>query len=227
MKIHRLSTIICFVLSVCSIILSLFCKALLQSILLNIFAGAFLSFLLSLTAYHIEKTTTIGLITYYCSKYTMEIANLIPLIIGIENDRYNNDWNDIKSKLVNNTEVHYSILKLLSIHDERLLQIKGYYPFCRKNKKNLEIHKLICLLAKINGAIQYCNLAYNLEHNPTYKLETNIIDFDEETFKNQVDIILQSNNNRVYQNFLKLYENVYQRFPSKSIYNTDWEEKCS
>lgn len=58
-------------------------------------------------------------------------------------------------------------------------------------------------------------------------MEKEDIGFSEEELKKQVDIILQTNNNCEYQRFLEIYKAVQDRSPSASVYNSNWEGKCS
>jgi len=195
---------------------------------IGIFASSFVVWLTYLGAYFIVKKRTVGMVNYYCREYIFEISNLIPLLLEISEDRicrYN--WNDIKMRIEHDSNVQSIVQKLLRIHNDRLLSIDGYYPILRGDKKNLQIHHLICMLAKINTAIQYCNTAYKLANNMIYKMEQDDIAFSEENLKVHVDIILQTNGNNEYQRFSELFKIVQKQNPAVSVFNSNWEGKCS
>ena len=243
MKVYRFGIKTCFGICIVSLASCVFAFALINyinidqdvcvynlvyDICLGIFASSFVVFITYLGAYFIEKKKIIGLVEYFCGEYISELSNLVPLLIEIFDDRtckYN--WEEIKPKIEQNPEVHSITLNLLRIHNERLLAVEGYFPMQKRNKNNLQIHHLICMLAKVNGAVQYCDLAYRLSNNIVYRMEKEDVGFSEEELKKQADIILQTNNNCEYQRFLEIYKAVQDRSPSASVYSSNWEGKCS
>lgn len=199
--------------------------------LFNLSSGIFCSALVvAITytgAYRIEKVKTIGLTTYYCGNYMLELSNLIPLLVNSNPDgEIKYCFGNIINIVKHDKHVHSVISDLLVLHNERLLTIDGFYPLFRTNKKNLETHYLLCLLAKINGAIQYCDTAYKLENNLVFKKEALDFNYTDEELVEQLKIILQHNNND-YQRLLSTYKSVINRRKPASVYKTDWEKKCS
>ena len=171
MKVYRFGIKICFWLCIVSLAICIIAFALINyinkaqgvcgynlayDIFLGIFASSFVVLITYLGAYFIEKRKTIGMIEYFCGEYISEMSNLIPLLIEIYDDRTcKYKWEKIKPKIEQNSEVHSITLNLLRIHNERLLTVEGYFPIQKRNKNNLQIHHLFCMLAKINGAVQY------------------------------------------------------------------------
>lgn len=192
----------------------------------GIFCSALVVAITYTGAYRIEKTKIIGLTTHYCGNYILELSNLIPLLVNSNSDgEITCCFRDVIDVVKHNKCVHSVISGLLVLHNERLLAIDGFYPFFRTNKKNLETHYLLCLLAKINGAIQYCDTAYNLENNLIYKREASDFDYTDKKLIEQLKIVLQIDNDD-YQRLLSIYKAVINRSKPVSVYNTDWEKKC-
>jgi len=247
MRIYRIGIKTCFLLCIISLACCLLFLGLISSsyndqtnndqsmtinnfaydISIGIFASGFVVFLTYFVAYFIEKKKTIGKIKYYCSEYILELKNLIPLLIEISEDgAYKYNWENIKTIIEGDSKVNRIIQKQLRIYNDRLLNVEGFFPILKGNKKNLQIHHLICMFAKVNGAVQYCNTAYELKNSIILKLEQEDLDFSEEKLKEQLDILLQTNENKEYQRFLELITKVQKQYQSPSVYNSTWESKC-
>lgn len=186
---------------------------------LSIFCSAIVVVLTYIGAYRIEKKKTINFIIYYCSKYIKEVGNLIPLLT---NELKEENIYEIKKRIESDIKINESVKRLLNIHEEMLLNVSGYFPFLKKNKNNLNVHILVCMLVEINEAIHTFDIVYKVNNNILYKNE---IFYKEENLIEQLKLILQIDDNR-YKKFLEVYKAVNDRNKIESIYNTNWKEKC-
>lgn len=230
MRIYRngiyLSAFLCItivLILLCSMIFSYPIYASIENILLGIFASSLVVLVTYIGAYYIEKRKTIGLINRYCGNYVNELSNLIPMIADVNNGTFSFNMGEVVSKIKFDESVHDEIVKLDKIHEDRLFAVDGFYPLKRKNKNNVEIHHLMIMLAKINTSIQYCDIAYKVTNNPIYRKE---VDYSDEKLKKYLKVILQVENSE-YQEFLTLRKSVINKNRPLTIFNSEWNGKCS
>ena len=199
----------------------------LENLLLGVFASAFVALVTYIGAYHIEKKKTIGLIKKYCCEYISEFSNLVPLLIDIsETGICSFCWEELISKIKNCNDIHQVIIRLCKIHEERLYTVEGFFPVFRKSKNNLTVHRLIIAFAKVNAAIQYCDVAFMLNNSIVYKMERDDINYSDEKLKEHLKTILQHNDDK-YEIFLELLKQVNAMSQPHTVFDPKCEEKCS
>ena len=197
-----------------------------ENLLLGVFASAFVVFVTYVGAYHIEKRKTIGYIKKYCYDYILEISNLIPLLVDIEDSGLCSfNWNSLINKIKNDKEIHEVVVKLCKIHEERLYTVDGYFPFLKKSDNNLAVHRLLIAFAKINCSLQYCDRTYLLNNNVMCKIERDDISYSDEELKNYLKVILQKDNND-YKKFLELVKKVNTLGKANTVFDKNCENKC-
>ena len=193
---------------------------------LGIFCSAIVVIITYTGAYQLEKRKIIGQIKFYCTKYIAELSNLIPLLTHLEGEEIKANVPEIIEKIKYNSDVHNVVNQLVEIHDERLLAIDGFYPFMRKNAANLEVHHLICRLAKINCSIQFFDAIYKKYNNPIYAAELNPEQCSDDELRKHINVIMQINNDD-YEKFIELFKKLIEKRSFSSVFNTDWEKRCS
>ena len=192
---------------------------------LGVFCSAVVVIITYTGAYQLEKRNIIGRINFYCAKYIAELSNLIPLLTYLDGGKLNANVSDIIEKIKYNSEVHEVVNRLICIYDERLLAIDGFYPFMRKNTANLEVHHLICRLAKLNYSIQFFDAVYKKCNNPIYAAELRPEQCSDDNLLQHINVILQINNDD-YQKFAKLFDKLINKYNFPSVLNDNCEEQC-
>lgn len=216
-----------FIPLLCNIIWQLYMAPSVENLLLGVFASAFVALVTYSGAYNIEKKKTVGLLARYCGEYIREWSNLAPMLMEIQPDgicKYS--WAEVINKIKTNSSVHNVVVKLCAIHEERLYTVEGYFPILRKAKKNLEVHHLIIAFARVNTAVQYCDIAYLMSNNIACQMERDDIDYSDNELKEYLKVILQNNNDE-YKKFLKSVEKVFAISKSRTVFDPKCEEKCS
>lgn len=193
---------------------------------LGIFCSAIVVIITYTGAYRLEKRKIIGQIKFYCTKYIDELSNLIPLLTHLEGGEVKVNVSEIMEKIKYNSDVHNIVKQLVKIHEERLLAIDGFYPFLRKDSANLEVHHLICRLAKINYSIQFFDNVYKKYNNYIYAKELTPEQYSDDELCKHINIIMQINNDD-YEKFINGFKKLIEKRSFSSVFNTDWEERCS
>ena len=234
MRTYRNGIILCSLMCVvslipllCNIIWQLCMAPSVENLLLGVFASAFVALVTYSGAYNIEKKKTIGLLKRYCKEYILEWSNLVPMLMEIQPDglcKFN--WAEVINKIKTSSSVHDVVVKLCKIHEERLYTVDGYFPILRKSRKNLDVHHLIIAFAKVNAAVQYCDIAYLMSTSVVCQMERDDIQYSDEELKNYIQVILQNHNDE-YQNFLKLVQKVSAQGKPQTVFDPKCEEKCS
>ena len=124
------------------------------------------------------------------------------------------------------SDVHNVVTQLLEIYDERLLTVDGFYPFMRKNAANLDVHHLMCRLAKFNYSIQFFDAVNKKYNNPIYAAELKPEQYSDDELRKHINIIMQINNDD-YEKFMYLFKKLNEKRRFSSVFNRDWEERCS
>lgn len=185
---------------------------------LGVFSSAFVVLLTFLGAYRIDKRKVIGKLKYYCTEY---IA-LLPLLqheLLNDDDKTKYIMGEVIEKIRSNEKVHDIVIQLLRIHDERLLNVAGYYPFLCKVNINLDVKELICLFAEFNCAIQYFDFAYKQNRNIIYAHMTRSLNYSSDGLISNINIVIENESN-LYKKFVDLLNKVEEKYPSKSVRNS-------
>lgn len=201
-------------------------ESVLYDILLGIFCSSFVVMITNIGSYKIEKSKSIGYINFYCTKYISELANLLPLLADFSSlGEMKVNLNKSVDIIKNNENVNSIVKKLIDINNERMLAFDGFYPFLKKNKKNLCVHHVVCMLYKINNVISTFDNAYNLNNNLIFKQEKEDIFISDEKLKENLKIILQIENND-YEDFIKTFKKMNNYYKPINIENFNWKETC-
>lgn len=193
---------------------------------LGIFCSAIVIIITYTGAYQLEKRKIIGQIQFYCTKYIEELSNLIPLLTRLEGGEVKANVPEIIEKIKFSSDVHNVVTQLLEIYDERLLTVDGFYPFMRKNAANLDVHHLMCRLAKFNYSIQFFDAVNKKYNNPIYAAELKPEQYSDDELRKHINIIMQINNDD-YEKFMYLFKKLNEKRSFSSVFNRDWEERCS
>ena len=194
----------------------------------GVFCSALVVVLTYIGAYKIEKKKTIGELRYYCSKYTLELSDLVHKLFEYYSIYYSTSKNDSNAlyylgiEVSKNTEI-YNLAKILTLYEERILSVDGYYPFLKRNKKNLDISYLMYMQAKINDNVRYLELSYKINNNIIYKQELKV---DMEKLIAALRTLMQKDDKNEYKEYLDIFEKIATDHPATTIYNTNWRDKC-
>ena len=85
---------------------------------------------------------------------------------------------------------------------------------------------MIIAFARVNTAVQYCDIAYLMSNNIACQMERDDIDYSDNELKEYLKVILQNNNDE-YKKFLKSVEKVFAISKSRTVFDPKCEEKCS
>lgn len=194
------------------------------NIALGLFCSALVVVLTYIGAYNIEKKNNIGLLMYYCSKYILELGELISKLYKFsETGNISFNLDELKKKISEDSEINQLVKSITKLYEERLFALDGFFPFFKRNKRNIEINKLMYKMAYINENLKVFEKTYNIKNNILYKSE---LGNNTKELENALKIFAQIDSKNEYSKFISTYEKVVNNYPLKTIYNTNWEDEC-
>ncbi|MBQ6979645.1 MAG: hypothetical protein IJQ07_03275 [Clostridia bacterium] len=105
------------------------------------------------------------------------------------------DITKIIEKVQNDKNINIEVKNLIRRNEERLLAVKEFSPFFKKNKCNMEIMRLFFVLSDLNDIINSFDYEYKKFNNNIYKNKPRPPIFSEEKLKERIFLLSEKENN--------------------------------
>ena len=106
------------------------------NIALGLFCSALVVVLTYIGAYNIEKKNNIGLLMYYCSKYILELGELISKLYKFsETGNISFNLDELKKKISEDSEINQLVKSITKLYEERLFALDGFSLFSKETKE--------------------------------------------------------------------------------------------
>lgn len=188
MKTYKIGCIIALVLCLVAIIASFIFKytfsiELLDDIFIGVFASAFVVFITYLTEYFIKKQEIICWSLHYGREYhNLYLEFLNDLFKG----KYDNPTSFVSAaieKIRFDKEINLCVKNLIRKNEETLVTVKGFFPFFKISKSNLEVMRLFFVLSDLNDIMVSFDYEYKVFNSIIYNTKPRPQMFSEENLK--------------------------------------------
>lgn len=179
MKIHKITTIICSIISFFTLAFAILffiiadnvantnCAdtfTFVSNIMLGVFGSSFVLLISSIVFYFVEKQKTIGVILFYNNEIFIQLINLTGGLFKSNGDYVECDVDYAYSVLKNNAEIFELVKEIYRTEESYQLNYSGYYPYFKNSKKNKKILDIISFEKKIEKLLESFIYAYESEH---------------------------------------------------------------
>lgn len=175
MKIHKITTIICSIISFFTLAFAILFFIIADNVantncadtftfvsntMLGVFGSSLVLLISSIVLYHIEKKNTISVILFYFEKFTYVFLDIWSLIMKEENDVIVSDYNYAKEQLLTDKKINELVKKDLEMYSEFKYSYREYLPFFKNSAKNKKVFEFLGIFSKMDDVVQVFDDVY-------------------------------------------------------------------